>query len=182
MKNTGNEKLGQIEKLYRQYASLLTFYTRKFVDNDTAKDIIQDLFLKLCTVSDEILFGEDIKSYLYQSVRNACIDYLKRQETENNYIQTAINNLKLEEIYFNDDSQFVFSADERLKSVYKTVLTLPEQCRRIFTMYYFEEQKSSDIATKLDLSVRTVESQLYKALKLLRKTLVPALIILLLSL
>ena len=78
---------------------------------------------------------------------------------------------KIEEIYYNDDPQFLFSKDERLEHVYKEIDKLPEKCREIFIMSYLEERKTAEIALLLNLSTRTVEAQLYKALKTLRNAL-----------
>lgn len=72
----------------------------------------------------------------------------------------------------NDDPQSLFAEDERLELIYKEMDKLPEKCREIFTMSYLEERKTAEIAVLLNISSRTVEAQLYKALKILRGILV----------
>ena len=86
--------------------------------------------------------------------------------------------LKIEEIYYNDDPQSLFAEDERLELIYKEMDKLPEKCREVFTMSYLEERKTSEIAVLLNISPRTVEAQLYKALKILRGILLSCLIFL----
>ena len=68
--------------------------------------------------------------------------------------------------------------DERLELIYKEMDKLPEKCREVFTMSYLEERKTSEIAVLLNISPRTVEAQLYKALKILRGILLSCLIFL----
>ena len=106
------------------------------------------------------------------------LDYLKHQEVKGDYINAVTTKLKIEEIYYNDDPQSLFAEDERLELIYKEMDKLPDKCREIFTMSYLEERKTSEIAVLLNISTRTVEAQLYKALKILRGILLSCLIFL----
>ena len=106
------------------------------------------------------------------------LDYLKHQEVKGDYINAVTTKLKIEEIYYNDDPQSLFAEDERLELIYKEMDKLPDKCREIFTMSYLEERKTSEIAVLLNISTRTVEVQLYKALKILRGILLSCLIFL----
>ena len=106
------------------------------------------------------------------------LDYLKHQEVKGDYINAVTTKLKIEEIYYNDDPQSLFAEDERLELIYKEIDKLPDKCREIFTMSYLEERKTSEIAVLLNISTRTVEVQLYKALKILRGILLSCLIFL----
>ena len=106
------------------------------------------------------------------------LDYLKHQEVKGDYINAVTTKLKIEEIYYNDDLQSLFAEDERLELIYKEMDKLPDKCREIFTMSYLEERKTSEIAVLLNISTRTVEAQLYKALKILRGILLSCLIFL----
>lgn len=79
---------------------------------------------------------------MYRSVQHACLDYLKHQEIKGDYINTVTTQLKIEEIYYNDDPQSLFAEDERLELIYKEMDKLPEKCREVFTMSYLEERKN----------------------------------------
>ena len=116
-------------------------------------------------------FNGGLTTYLYRSVQHACLDCLKREDIKESYIESVIKQLKIEEIYFNDDPKSLFNKDERLQMIYHEVEKLPERCRDIFTMSYMEERKTPEIAKLLNISQRTVEAQLYKALKTLRDVL-----------
>lgn len=166
-------------ELYKANAPILIFYAGKYVDMPTAEDLVQDVFLKIWQKKTFLILREGIKTYLYRSVQHACLDYLKHQEVESCYVDSVMTRLKIQEIYYNDNPQSLFQEDERLTQIYKEVDKLPERCREIFMMCYLEERKTSEIASLLNLSTRTVEAQLYKALKTLRSILLAGGIILL---
>ena len=173
-----DRELIQFKELYKSNAPMLIFYAGKYVNAITAEDLVQDVFLKVWQKRTFLFLKEGIKTYLYRSVQHACLDYLKHQEVKGDYINAVTTKLKIEEIYYNDDPQSLFAEDERLELIYKEMDRLPEKCREIFTMSYLEERKTSEIAVLLNISTRTVESQLYKALKILRDILLSYLIFL----
>ena len=164
----------QFKELYKSIAPMLIFYAGKYVNAVTAEDLVQDVFLKVWQKRTFLFLKEGIKTYLYRSVQHACLDYLKHQEVKGD----VTTKLKIEEIYYNDDPQSLFAEDERLELIYKEMDKLPDKCREIFTMSYLEERKTSEIAVLLNISTRTVEVQLYKALKILRGILLSCLIFL----
>lgn len=162
----------RFRELYQTYAPLLIYYAGKYVDMATAEDLVQDTFLKIWQKRSFLFWEENgLKTYLYRSVRHACLDRLKHQDVEGDYIQAIANRLKIEEIYYNDDPQAFFGEDERLSRIYTQMEKLPGKCREIFVMSYLEERKTAEIARLLGISPRTVEAQLYKALKILRSLL-----------
>lgn len=173
-----DRELIQFKELYKSIAPMLIFYAGKYVNAVTAEDLVQDVFLKVWQKRTFLFLKEGIKTYLYRSVQHTCLDYLKHQEVKGDYINAVTTKLKIEEIYYNDDPQSLFAEDERLELIYKEMDRLPEKCREIFTMSYLEERKTSEIAVLLNISTRTVESQLYKALKILRDILLSYLIFL----
>lgn len=166
-----DHELNRFRDLYKSNAPGLIFYATKYVGTTTAEDLVQDVFLKIWQKQIFLFLKEGVKAYLYRSVQHACLDYLKHQEVKTDYIAATITKLKIEEIYYNDDPLYLLDEDERLSLIYKEVDKLPEKCKEIFTMSYLEERKSSEIAILLNISPRTVEAQLYKALKILRSTL-----------
>jgi len=166
-----DQSLEQFRTLYKKNAPLLISFACKFVDQSIAEDIVQDVFLKIWQKRSFIFLKEGIHTYVYNSVRHGCLDYLKHKDVISNYIESVVNKLKIEELYYNDDPQFLFTEDERLKLIYKEINKLPDRCREIFSMVYLEERKTTEIANLLNISKRTVEAQLYKALKVLREAL-----------
>ena len=153
--------------LYDKHAELLVFYACKFVDKAIAEDLVQDVFLNVWDKRSFLVWSANLSTYLYNAVQNACLNHLKHLEVK----RRVLTKLKIEELYFTDHSVSFWQENKNLQSIYREIDNLPEKCRKIFTMSYFEERKSSEIATTLNISKRTVETQLYKALKQIRAAL-----------
>lgn len=169
----GDEK--QVKKIYLQQAPQLIAFARKFVDNFTAEDIVHDAFLKLYHQNPDKLNDNGIRAYLFRTVRNACLDYLEHLKVEETYVSRIQAELKIEELRWYDLNEDILFA-EKINAVYDEIERLPPQCKKIFVKAYLEEQKHAKIAEELDISVRTVETQVYKALKLIRDKLMPFLL------
>lgn len=170
---TSPDQLFLLEALYKENLPGLTFYARRFVPEDVAGDIVQDLFLRLWQGGRTFLDipdGRSQRTYLYRAVRNACRDWLKHQVAVSNHADEALYLLKLDELQDQDD-QSPEEFEQRLQRIGEEVERLPERCREIFCMHYRQQKKSAEIAQYFGISQRTVEAQLYKALQLLRKTL-----------
>lgn len=82
---------------------MLIFYAGKYVNAIAAEDLVQDVFFKIWQKRTFLFLKEGIRTYLYRSVQHACLDYLKHQEVKGDYINTVTTQLKIEEIYYNDD-------------------------------------------------------------------------------
>lgn len=162
--------IDQFRQLYEKHAPALISFARKFVGRDAANDMIQDVFLKLWELKSFAIIDESIPSYLYRSVQNSCLNYLKHEVIHQEYLSRAMTELKIDElqIYAIDD---ILINDEQIKSLHKAIEQLPPKCREIFTLYYLEEKKNTEIALMYNISVRTVETHIYKALKILQKIL-----------
>jgi RNA polymerase sigma-70 factor (ECF subfamily) len=157
--------------LYRKEAPTLISYAARFTDHAAAEDIVQDIFLKIWDKRSFIFLKDGIRTYLFNAVRHACLDHLKHLDVRMDYQNAVTLKLKIEELYFTDNPDFLVQEDERLQAVYREIEKLPGKCREIFVMAYLEERKSAEIATLLNLSKRTVEAQLYKGLKTIREAL-----------
>jgi RNA polymerase sigma-70 factor (ECF subfamily) len=168
----------KFENFYLQQAPKLIFYARKFVDDFLAEDIVHDVFLKIWMETPDIDLSEENNPYFFRMVRNACFDFLKHKAVEESFLDKAFNGLKMEELEWTDSYEAFAEQEEKMNAIYAIIDQLPPKCKEIFVKAYLEEQKHSDIATQLNISVRTVDTQIYKALKIIRDHLIPILVLL----
>lgn len=162
---------GHFKAFYLQYAGELIFFARKFVDTYTAEDLVHDVFLKIWDKKSTVIVEENVRNYLFSIVQHACYDYLKHQQVEDTFINKTFYQLKLDELKFYESSKDYLWDNEKMEAVYASIEKLPSKSRTIFKKAYLEGKKHADIAKELDISVRTVETHIYKALKFLRNNL-----------
>ena len=150
---------------------MLMRFAEKFVSGFFAEDIVHDVFLKLWDKQVFRLPENDLKRVLYVSVRNACLDCLRRMNMEQEIIDHRALQLKLEELDFFEasDELFIHSRSRILFTAHRKERQKCTCSHYIFRMSYLEGLKAAEIAERLDLSVRTVENQLYRSLLYLRK-------------
>ena len=161
----------EFKRLYEKYVPGLIFFARQFVDCPTAEDVVHDVFLKIWNSETVMIANESIRAYLFFAVRNACLDVLKHQAICNDYVANATRELKMEELTSYENLENRLIEREQIDAIYKEIDRLPEKNREIFVQAYIKEKKHSEIAEQFQISVRTVEAHIYKALKILRNAL-----------
>ena len=170
MGNASLDIIDRYQHIYMEYAPMLIRFAEKFVSGFFAEDIVHDVFLKLWDKQVFRLPENDLKRILYVSVRNACLDYLRRMNIEQEVIDHRALQLKLDELDFFEASDELFMREDLLELLMKKIAELPERSQEIFRMSYIEGPKAAEIAERLNLSVRTVENLLYRSLLHLRKS------------
>jgi len=159
------------KQIYLHYAPMLLRFAKKFVSSFFAEDIVHDIFLKLWDKQIFLLPDKEIKNILYAAVRNACIDHLRRAKLEQQFSDQEALQLKLDELDFFETYEDLFMRKDMMEYIVRIANELPEKKREIFRMAYIDGLKAAEIAEQLNLSVRTVENQLYRTLLILRKKL-----------
>jgi RNA polymerase sigma-70 factor (ECF subfamily) len=155
--------------LYMQYAPMLIRFAGKFISPFLAEDIVHDVFLNRWDKRDFLLPEAEIKRILYVAVRNGCIDFLRRAALEEEIVNKQSVRLQLEELDFFEAADELFMRNDLVNLLMKKIDELPERGQEIFRMAYIKEMKAAEIAGALNLSIRTVENQLYRSLAYLRK-------------
>jgi len=154
--------------VFHYYYSGLCAYCERFTcSKEAAEDIVQDLFETLWTNHQQINIKSSLKSYLFTAVKNRALDYIQR---ENRKKRTSAWDCPPEKPAENLSS-FWFTESELQQILDKCLGKLPPRCREIFELNRFKGLKNKEIAAKLNLSKRTVELQISKALKQLRSEL-----------
>lgn len=153
------------ELLFHFYYPGLVMYSVQFTtDRMEAEEIVQDFFVRFWQKHQQILLTDSLKSYLFLSVKNGSLNYLKHKKVEEKYIKKMAE-LSGRHIAYDPD---LYLASELQEKVKNAIDLLPEKCREIFIMSRIQGLKNEEIATNLNLSKRTVETQISKALKVLR--------------
>ena len=154
------------QSLFRAYYPSLCVYARRLTgDADEAREVVQDLFVRLYEHRQSLPAPGSLKSYLYAAVRNACLNRAKQAQTRHRHHQQILYAAPTGE---DADALVQLELEEK---IWRAVQELPEQCRKIFQMNRFGDKKNRQIAEELGISVRTVETQISKALRLLRAAL-----------
>jgi RNA polymerase sigma-70 factor (ECF subfamily) len=153
------------EWIFRQYYQNLCNYAHTWLkDMDASEEVVQSVFVRLWEKKELLSIDTSIKSYLYKAVYHASLNEIRHRKIKEQYIHMQ----KEEEVSGPDINS---GAKELEGKIEKALLTLPEQCRLIFRMSRFEELKYREIAAVLNISIKTVENQMGKALRLMRENL-----------
>lgn len=167
------------ERLFRSFFPGLVLFALKYVpDQDTAREIVHNVFLNLWEKRKQVDASSSLKSYLFTSVHNRCLNFIRDQK------KFERDESLLERMDSSDfaDGSVRLEEEELEKKIYDALQALPAKCREVFVMNRFDGLKYAEIARTLDISVKTVEAQMSKALKILREKLIDYLSILLIFL
>ena len=161
------------ERLFKSHFRRLHAYACTLLgERHQAEEMVQNVFVNLYEKAANIRIETSMEAYLYRSVYYACLNHQKHQKVRRAYHAHAARQGEPA-----SGGQGTRELEARLG---EAMNQLPEQCRTIFQLSRFESMKYREIATVLDISVKTVENQMGKALRLLRERLVDFLPLLLL--
>ena len=155
------------EGLFKQHYSILCSYANKFLnDVDASEEVVQDLFCNLWNNREKLEISS-IKSYLFRSVRNSCYNLIKHINIREEYKAYNESEIKLEEDRVEDN----INASELEQKIRETIDLLPAERKKVFIMSRFDGMKYREIAEKQNISIKTVENQMGKAIKFLKEQL-----------
>lgn len=160
-----------IEQLFKaNYTRLCYYASRLLEDPEAAEDLVQDTFLRLWNSETELTAGLETKSYLYTSVRNACLNRLRHEKVQQKYVAAVAHAGAVEEEKGLDH----LIRAEVLGEIHRAIELLPAGCREVLRLAYFELLRNEEIAARLGVSINTVKTQKARGLQLLRLRLGPA--------
>lgn len=156
------------EMIFKTLYQPLCQYAYSFLnDRNEAEEVVQNTFIKMWEKRTELSVQRSLKAYLYTMVRNGSLNRLKHERVKKIH---AAQQLAVVEIARELVDEKVQAHDLESK-IFEAMQALPEQCRLVFQLSRFEELKYQEIADQLQISVKTVENQMGKALKLMREQL-----------
>lgn len=169
------------EQIYLHYYTKMKRFAQEYVLSEAdAENILQDVFTDFWEKREMMQTHINVVAFLFTAIRNRSIDYLRRKMKEQEILahlqEEHLLTMKINmESLIALDEHFFYREDIE-KIIRKAIDALPEKCRRIFIMNKIEGKKQKDIATALNISVNTVETQMgiaYKKLKEELKDLYP---------
>jgi len=163
------------ENLFNRLYEGLCHSSYRIVQNEhTAEDIVQEIFCTLWKKKEELQI-DSYENYLFRSVYNASLNAIKKRDFHA-FKEIEEETFQFPDLSINPEQQLQLS--ETQERINKAIDNLPTACRAIFVLSRFESKSNKEIASELNLSIKTVENQMTKALRLLRQALLIMLLIL----
>lgn len=164
------DKEAGINAMFTQYYNYLCHAVYKILNDQVqVEDVVQEVFYEFWKKKEDITINISLKAYLRRSSVNKALNFIRDRKIKFD------DEEKIDEVKFSDKTNAQSSMEylELEEYVTKAIDSLPEKCRIIFSMSRFEELTYKEIASKLEISTKTVENQISKALKLLRAQIKP---------
>jgi RNA polymerase sigma-70 factor (ECF subfamily) len=172
IKNTKSDDVKKFEVIFKKYYLRLIHFAIEYVlDYEVAREIVQDSMIKLWEKFQDLNFENNVIGYLYSSVKNNCINYLKHQTVKQKYTDyrqnlqtdnllnlTALNNFSYQHIEYKQLKEAVNLA----------IKSLPSKCQKVFILSRQENFSHKEISEKLNISTKTIENHINVAIKKIR--------------
>ncbi len=158
-----------LEIVFRAHYTGMAAFVQRYVNApDVAEELVQDIFLKLWSRREQLSEIESFKTYLYRAVRNQGLNWLRRRKLERKWEEEHGEESEPVTLAAADDGA---TEQEVTLAVRAAIDRLPPRCREIFLLSRDGGLTYNDIARTLEISVKTVETQMGRALKALRLSL-----------
>jgi RNA polymerase sigma-70 factor (ECF subfamily) len=163
-----NDSVDAFKLLYNRYNKKLYYFSLRYLsDLEEAEELVQSVFISIWEHRQSLDATMPVKNYIYKSAVNYIYNYLKKKAIRARFVESE---LQKGELQSNQTYDQIFFHDLE-KSISSIVKTLSSQQQKIFKLSRFEGLSHEEIAKDLDLSVRTVENQIYRALKIIKSKL-----------
>lgn len=152
---------------FRELFPPLCFFANHILDNRCeAEDIASSAFIKIWKKHSQFNDAKNIRSYLYQIVRNDCLKF-HQQQKRSTIITKEIRYLSIGDLENNYEADVIRA--EFLGEIYKAINTLPTECRKIFKMLYIQGKSIKEISNELEITTSTIRTQKARGLAVLKQ-------------
>lgn len=167
-------EISALRELFNQTNKSMLRYSYSIThDRFLAEEVVQDVFVNVWNNREQIEIKGSVKSYLYQAVHNLTINKLKQIKNKHNSVGMLVSEefwQYLEETKSLDDTIVEKLEAEDIEIIIrKAIESLPDQCKEIFILSRECQMTNNEIAKKLNLSVSTVKTQIYRAIDKVRE-------------
>lgn len=157
----------RFEELFKFHYPRLIFFANKFLnDMVTAEELVSETFAALWENKEKYALDPGVSSLLYKMVQNRCLNHIKHQKIESEYVQYLLKKNLLTETSSFEEEKLI--AKEFELHIRDAINNLPHRCRQVFKLSRFEHKRNREIADILNISKKTVERQMSIALQKLR--------------
>lgn len=157
------------EQIFKTHFKPLCLFARKYIrDTDVCKEIVHNIFVNIWEKRATIDLQKNIKSYLFSSVYTRCMNHIRDHKKFDGNASEHLEVLEKTNDYDIEQQMGEAELETRLQTA---IQSLPEKCREVFCLNRIEGLKYKEIAEKLNISIKTVENQVSKALKVMRENL-----------
>ena len=162
------KKKDAFEYLFFKYHGSLVAVSLKYTyDSDVAKDLVQDLFMSLWEKADKLNFSPSVKAYLFKSVRNLSLNYIRDTKISNN----AKNDIS-KSIFDTEITPYQSLVTKEIERIIKdTIINLPEKSKEVYQLSRVKLKMNKEIADELGVSIKYVEKHMTIARKILKEKL-----------
>ena len=158
-----------IDELFRRYYAYICRSVYRIIPyGNIVEDLAQDVFYELWKKRETIAITTSVKAYLRRAIRNKALNYIRDQRIKFDDSEDVPETIKN-----STGTPRHLETKELEKKIEEAIDKLPERCRIVFSLSRFEEMSYAEIAKELNISPKTVENQISKALKHLRKEIEP---------
>lgn len=151
----------------QEYSKLCRYALTYLQDSHQAEEVVQETFIKIWERKQDMIASPDMRFYLITAVRNNCISYLRKLKTQHISFPESAPEPE-PEIHFTALQQKE-AQNEQSRRIAEALDRLPPKCREVFLMVKMQGMSYKQTAEALDISVKTVENQMGKAIKVLRE-------------
>lgn len=159
------------EKLYQLYFPRLHAFSFKIIkDNSLAKDVVQNVFIKIWETHSSFSF-DNPEAFIYQMVRNASLNYIRHLKVVENLNSKVKDQYLGEELYYIDmlgNEPYILIEKELEEKILQVMDSLPDKCLTVFRLSRIDGLKNREIAEKLNINIKSVEKHISKAMQIYR--------------
>jgi RNA polymerase sigma-70 factor (ECF subfamily) len=157
-----SKNLHKFEELFKGLFAPLSGFAIKFTgDLDAAKNLVHEVFIQLWEKFDSLPPDTNYKSYCYTAVRNKCLNYVRDKKKF-----VILDNLPESQLTETNSTLETAELEQKIEAA---IASLPEKCRMIFELNRIEGLKYVEISRKMNISIKTVEAQMTKALRVMKE-------------
>ena len=164
------ERMTEFDLLFHTYHRRLLLFSLKFIESESdALDIIQNIFVAVWENGKHLQKEEIVKAYLFSAVKNSCLNHLKHQKVIRQFEHDTVRRMNELDAFHYQSGERSLIEKESLKQIEDAIDSLSDLYKEVIVLSRFEGLKNIEIAERLNVPVRTVETRIFRAISALKE-------------